>query len=60
MAAKFEDGTVVQLKSGGPLMTIDTYYGDSDGIYLCKWFIDNKVQQGEFKEALLTEYKSEW
>lgn len=58
MAAKFEDGTVVQLKSGGPLMTIDTYYADG-GIYLCQWFKDDKVQHAEFKEALLNEYKQE-
>ncbi len=58
MAAKFEDGSIVQLKSGSPLMTVDSYFTDGD-VYFCKWFQENKLYTGEFKGATLEEYEPE-
>ena len=33
---EFKSGDTVQLKSGGPIMTIDSY--DSKRYFRCKWF----------------------
>ena len=54
MADKFTEGTVVQLKSGGPLMTVNTrtQYGD----YFCEWFDGMTPKSAKFKEAMLQEY----
>ena len=39
MASDFKPGDVVQLKSGGPLMTIETIEEYDEGIKaLCLWF----------------------
>ncbi|MFZ7157744.1 YodC family protein [Avibacterium gallinarum] len=44
-------GTVVQLKSGGPLMTVIS--DKEDEKILCKWFDHNKSNEEAFpKEAL--------
>lgn len=52
---KFEDGTQVRLKSGGPIMTVVNFgeYGSVQK-YLCQWF-DAKQQLVEdtFIEAAL-------
>lgn len=51
--AEFKEGDVVQLKSGGPLMTIS---GESDtpGYYLCTWFDDkNEVTSDSFISSIL-------
>jgi len=44
---EFKIGDVVQLKSGGPLMTIENF--DEDNKACCVWFIDNKQQYGLFE-----------
>jgi uncharacterized protein YodC (DUF2158 family) len=51
---QFKVGDVVQLKSGGPRMTIMRV--EDGGYYFCKWF-DNKgaIGQGEFPGAALIE-----
>ena len=41
MSVKFVAGDLVQLKSGGPEMTIDGELGT--GEYLCKWFGGKKL-----------------
>jgi uncharacterized protein YodC (DUF2158 family) len=43
----FKEGDVVQLKSGGPKMTVKTMHTDGD-VY-CQWFSGSKLQDGYFK-----------
>ncbi|WP_342606519.1 YodC family protein [Pantoea agglomerans] len=57
MAVKFENGTVVQLKSGGPSMTVDSY-NESEQKYLCEWFQEGKIQRELFREASLDKFES--
>ena len=45
--AKYKVGDVVQLKSGGPSMTVEGYR-DYDGHVICQWFAGNKLQSGVF------------
>jgi uncharacterized protein YodC (DUF2158 family) len=48
----FKSGDTVQLKSGGPTMTIHTV--NSDGSMFCQWFDKGDVlKQGEFQPAQL-------
>ncbi len=44
---KFQEGDVVQLKSGGPKMTVKAI--DDDGDVYCQWFSGSKLQNGYFK-----------
>ncbi|WP_294294872.1 DUF2158 domain-containing protein [uncultured Chryseobacterium sp.] len=45
-----EKGTVVQLKSGGPEMTVK---GESDYGWVCTWFLHSEVKEFTFvKEQL--------
>ena len=47
----FEIGDVVQLRSGGPKMTVHGLV--SDGDVVCQWFEGNEVHEESFlKEAL--------
>jgi len=48
----FNIGDVVQLKSGGPKMTINSVR-DSSGDYLCVWFRGASKEQGYFKDEVL-------
>ena len=41
----FKAGDVVQLKSGGPKMTVRET--DDDGVF-CQWFHNNRVQSAYF------------
>jgi uncharacterized protein YodC (DUF2158 family) len=56
---KFNEGDLVKLKSGGPVMTVDHYYleplgGESSSRVFCKWFDDkNNPQTGWFDEGAL-------
>ncbi len=47
----FTPGDVVQLKSGGPRMTVREVAGDND-VY-CEWFDQKDVKRGAFKAAML-------
>lgn len=49
MNTDFKAGEVVQLKSGGPKMTVDKV-GVWNGVPNadCSWFWDNKMQTGSF------------
>jgi len=49
----FNDGDLVKLKSGGPVMTVEAT--DGTDIY-CMWFIDHKVEKGVFREPTLEAY----
>jgi uncharacterized protein YodC (DUF2158 family) len=60
MADKFVQGDLVQLKSGGPPMTvnecpsdINEYNGRPKGIYNCVWFKGATKESGNFDEHLL-------
>jgi uncharacterized protein YodC (DUF2158 family) len=47
----FEIGSVVQLRSGGPKMTVHGLV--SDGDVVCQWFESNQVHEENFpKEGL--------
>jgi len=45
-AEQLKKGDVVQLKSGGPAMTIITFHEDGDA--KCKWFEGSKVHEDWF------------
>jgi uncharacterized protein YodC (DUF2158 family) len=55
----FKIGAVVQLNSGGPIMTV-THLGklpDSTQNVTCSWFDERKEEKGTYPEAALHEYK---
>jgi uncharacterized protein YodC (DUF2158 family) len=45
-------GDIVQLKSGGPKMTISTD-ADANGYYYAKWFAGSKLETGKFRAETL-------
>lgn len=49
----FAIGDVVQLKSGGPLMTVDQ---SAEGQILCSWFVGAEHKKGKFAAATLERY----
>lgn len=64
MASKFNKGDIVQLKSGGPAMTVDAVPGVDPKFkhnptgprrddYLCEWFKGATAARGEYGEHLL-------
>lgn len=49
MAAAFQVGDIVQLKSGGPAMTVHSVPdGPYDNFYYCQWFAGKKLESGRF------------
>jgi uncharacterized protein YodC (DUF2158 family) len=54
-AATFAPGEVVQLKSGGPPMTVGGKHAFSDEL-ICKWFDGKKQMERTFDAALLARY----
>lgn len=56
MTDKLQDGTVVQLNSGGPLMTV-SYFDDERDQYYCEWFTKEKRESGFFNGSSIKEYK---
>jgi len=46
---RFEEGAIVELKSGGPKMTVQSF-GDigAAGKYICQWFAGKKLETGRF------------
>lgn len=58
MAAKFSSGDIVQLKSGGPAMTVANVVpgmGNSTG-YQCEWFRGASKERAHFAEDTLKTY----
>lgn len=54
---KFEVGTIVQLASGGPLMTV---IGISDeGGVLCQWFLKGNPVRETFPDQALKEHEEQ-
>ena len=54
MPQQFQIGDVVQLKSGGPTMTV---VGEHQGDLLCRWFANESVpKDGSFPAAALKPY----
>ena len=60
---EFKAGTVVQLKSGGPKMTIDGFKWDggmrSTEEVECLWFDDTELKQGTFHISSLKQELSD-
>lgn len=65
---KFKVGDVVQLKSGGPKMTVSSVpRGPNPDIpldmgtknYNCRWFKGGSLEHGQFEEELLTSVETE-
>jgi uncharacterized protein YodC (DUF2158 family) len=52
MAKRFKVGDIVQLKSGGPDMTVQED-GYPAGNIWCQWFGGRKLERGEFPEDSL-------
>jgi uncharacterized protein YodC (DUF2158 family) len=53
--ATFAPGDVVQLKSGGPPMTVNRKHASSDEL-ICNWFDGKKHIERTFNAALLARY----
>ena len=56
--AKFNAGDVVQLKSGGPPMTISGEDNYNRGKYDCVWFKGASKQVGSFAADVLKPYEA--
>jgi uncharacterized protein YodC (DUF2158 family) len=52
--SQFQAGDVVQLKSGGPPMTVERI--ESDGSLTCQWFVDKRLVQDVFRPIVLAKY----
>lgn len=50
----FKPGDMVQLRSGGPVMTVQ---GLRTGDVICVWFDKTKQTQGVFNPAMLARYQ---
>lgn len=60
MADEFKVGEIVQLKSGGPEMTVsNTNLFDKDDHVKCQWFGGRKLDQGAFPTASLVRVRAE-
>lgn len=46
--AKFETGDLVKLKSGGPIMTVQSQASTSGTTFYCQWFAGKKLERGVF------------
>lgn len=44
---KFNTGNLVRLKSGGPLMTVNSM-PQTDGLVSAEWFVEGKLQRDRF------------
>jgi uncharacterized protein YodC (DUF2158 family) len=53
MTQKFKIGDIVQLKSGGPEMTVNHVPEVATHSYRCQWFAGKKLESGAFPEDSL-------
>jgi uncharacterized protein YodC (DUF2158 family) len=44
----FKVGDIVQLKSGGPEMTVERVSSAGKNVYWCQWFAGRKLESGQF------------
>ncbi len=51
--SRFEIGDIVQLKSGGPKMTVKGTSPSIGGDLLCQWFSGSKLNHGYFDPETL-------
>lgn len=51
--SSIEAGDVVELKSGGPKVTVSEPGKDDASKWLCQWFDANNLKTGEFAEPSL-------
>lgn len=61
MATQFNPGDIVQLKSGGPAMTVSMVvmeYGAPTGKYNCIWFKGASKEVGAFDGQVLKIYEA--
>jgi len=56
---KFKTGDIVQLKSGGPKMTVERVSLDLDSQYLCQWFSGSKLNSGWFPSDSIIKVEEE-
>jgi uncharacterized protein YodC (DUF2158 family) len=56
MANKFHVGDIVQLKSGGPAMTIEKETEGNSSGYWCEWFRGASKERAHFTEDTLKIY----
>jgi len=52
-------GDIVQLKSGGPEMTVQTVPTEKGTVYKCQWFAGKKLEVGLFPHDSLNRIKTE-
>lgn len=57
MKTEFHAGDLVQLKSGGPIMTV--VENSHDGRYFCQWFAGKKLEAGHFNASTLAKVDEE-
>lgn len=53
MSISFKVGDIVQLRSGGPEMTVRTIPTATNDHYNCQWFAGKKLEHGSFPEDSL-------
>ena len=53
---KFNIGDIVQLKSGGPQMTISKIITYEENIYRCEWFVNDLRHSGIFSGETLKSF----
>lgn len=53
MSSTLQVGSVVQLKSGGPVMTVSYVSTSKPGTYSCVWFLSGEIRSHEFKGLTL-------
>ena len=56
MADSFNEGDVVELKSGGPAMTVLATPKSGDKYYTCVWFKGASREQGRFPASSMKKY----
>jgi uncharacterized protein YodC (DUF2158 family) len=57
-STEFQPGDIVQLKSGGPRMTVEHFDPGSGNEYECQWFDGGALQSGFFPAASLVKIEN--
>lgn len=57
MEQKFKPGDIVQLKSGGPSMTVRAYEPTDGDEVTCGWFEGNTLYEKAFHQDMLNNYQ---